>query len=124
MNRKMYFLEAHKGLEEDIKDFLVLEDASYTARKLINNDLDRVKIYESIVDDNEEVIDQKCIFDYDSSRENPVSINTTDISIDNTEDHQDSLDDNFNVSLTDLHKSTLPELETTDLDNLLPWIRI
>lgn len=119
MNRKMYFLEAHKGLEEDIKDFLVLEDASYTARKLINNDLDRVKIYESIVDDNEEVIDQKCIFDYDSSRENPVSINTTDISIDNTEDHQDSLDDNFNVSLTDLHKSTLPELETTDLDNLL-----
>lgn len=119
MNRKMYFLEAQKGTVKDLEDFTLLEDASYTAKKLISNQLDKVKIYESIIDDNENIIDKKCIFDYDSLREVPVSINTIDISIDEPEEINNDMDDKFEVSLTDLHNQENQPVEVTDLDNLL-----
>lgn len=119
MNRKMYFLEAQKGTVKDLEDFTLLEDASYTAKKLISNQLDKVKIYESIIDDNENIIDKKCVFDYDSLREVPVSINTIDISIDEPEKINNDMDDKFEVSLTDLHNQENQPVEVTDLDNLL-----
>ena len=119
MNRKMYFLEAQKGTVKDLEDFTLLEDASYTAKKLISNQLDKVKIYESIIDDNENIIDKKCIFDYDSLREVPVSINTIDISIDEPEEINNDMNDKFEVSLTDLHNQENQPVEVTDLDNLL-----